>query len=76
MASGIAKWLYRHSSQDACPYNIKFSRALTDDLPYAAREASRGTDARQCARELSGMTQPEFSAAFTGSPMKRAKLPP
>ena len=26
------------------------------------------------AREILGMTQPEFSAAFKGSPMKRAKL--
>ena len=31
-------------------------------------------DARTLARELLAMSQPEFSAAFKGSPMKRAKL--
>jgi len=30
-------------------------------------------DARTLARELLAMSQPEFSAAFRGSPMKRAK---
>ncbi len=30
--------------------------------------------ARRLARELLGMTQEEFSRAFKGSPMKRAKL--
>ena len=33
-----------------------------------------GKDARQLAREILGMTQEVFSAAFKGSPMKRAKL--
>ena len=31
-------------------------------------------DARSLARELLAMTQEEYSAAFKGSPMKRAKL--
>ena len=61
-------------SQDVCPYNIKFSRALADDSPYAAREALGGEHARTLARDLLGMTPPAFSAAFKGSPMKRAKL--
>jgi epoxyqueuosine reductase len=60
--------------QDVCPYNIKFSRALAEDSPFVAREALGGKDARTLAREILGMTQPEFSAAFKGSPMKRAKL--
>jgi epoxyqueuosine reductase QueG len=33
-----------------------------------------GRDARTLARELLGMTQEEFSRAFSKSPMKRAKL--
>ena len=33
-----------------------------------------GKDARTLARDILGMTQDEFSAAFRGSPMKRAKL--
>jgi epoxyqueuosine reductase QueG len=57
-----------------CPYNIKFSEALAPGSPYAAREALGGEDARALARELLGMTQEEFSRAFKGSPMKRAKL--
>jgi epoxyqueuosine reductase len=43
--------------------------------PFAPREALAGKDERQLARELLGMTPEEFSAAFRGSPMKRAKLP-
>ena len=60
--------------QDVCPWNVRFARALPGNSPYAAREALGGQDARQLARELLGMTQAEFSAAFKGSPMKRAKL--
>jgi epoxyqueuosine reductase len=53
---------------------VRFSKELPDDSPYTAREALGTKDARTLARELLGMTQPEFSAAFKGSPMKRAKL--
>ena len=60
--------------QTCCPYNVKFARELAGDSPYAPREALAGKDARQLARELLGMTQAEFSHAFKGSPMKRAKL--
>jgi epoxyqueuosine reductase QueG len=57
-----------------CPFNVKFSRALADDSPYAARPALGRKAARTLAREILRMTQAEFSAAFKGSPMKRAKL--
>jgi epoxyqueuosine reductase len=60
--------------QSVCPFNVKFARALADDSPLAPREALGHKDARTLARELLGMTQEEFSAAFRGSPMKRAKL--
>jgi epoxyqueuosine reductase len=60
--------------QDVCPWNVRFSAELPNDSPYAPREALGTKDARQLARELLGMSQPEFSAAFRGSPMKRAKL--
>jgi epoxyqueuosine reductase len=42
--------------------------------PFAPRAALAGKDARQLARELLGMSQDEFGAAFKGWPMKRAKL--
>jgi epoxyqueuosine reductase len=60
--------------QEVCPWNVRFARELPNDSPYAARGALAGKDARTLARELLGMLQPEFSAAFKGSPMKRAKL--
>jgi len=60
--------------QNVCPWNVRFARDLPDDSPYAAREVLAAKDARALARELLGMTQEEFSRAFKGSPMKRAKL--
>jgi epoxyqueuosine reductase len=57
-----------------CPWNVRFARGLPEDSPYAAREVLGGRDARTLARELLGMSQEEFGAAFKGSPMKRAKL--
>jgi epoxyqueuosine reductase len=42
--------------------------------PFAPRATLAGKDGRQLARELLGMSQDEFGAAFKGSPMKRAKL--
>ncbi len=56
-----------------CPYNIKFGKVLAEGSPYAPREALGTKDTRTLARELLGMTQDQFSAAFKGSPMKRAK---
>jgi epoxyqueuosine reductase len=60
--------------QDVCPWNVRFGRALPNDSRYAPRELLAGKDARRLARELLGMRQEEFSRAFKGSPMKRAKL--
>ena len=57
-----------------CPWNIKFAKLLRDESPFAPREALGGKDARSLARDVLGMTQAEFSRAFKGSPMKRAKL--
>jgi len=59
--------------QDVCPWNTRFARELQTP-EFAPREVLAGKDARTLARDLLGMTQPEFSAAFKGSPMKRAKL--
>ncbi len=60
--------------QDVCPWNEKFSRALPEGSPFAAREAIAGKDARTIAGEFLAMTQEEFSEKFRSSPMKRAKL--
>jgi epoxyqueuosine reductase len=60
--------------QEVCPWNERFATALAADSPFRPRAAIAGRDARTLARELLAMTQEEFSAAFKGSPMKRAKL--
>ncbi len=60
--------------QDVCPWNVRFARELPAGSPFKAREFIAGKDARTLARELLAMTQEEFSAAFSKSPMKRAKL--
>jgi epoxyqueuosine reductase len=59
--------------QSVCPWNVRFSRELGEPA-FAPRAALAGKDARTLARELLAMSPPEFSAAFKGSPMKRAKL--
>ena len=71
--SGISKWVYRDISQSVCPFNIKFAQALK--VPeFAPRAFLAAKDARTLAREVLALTQVEFSTAFKGSPMKRAKL--
>jgi epoxyqueuosine reductase len=59
--------------QDVCPWNVKFSRELTEPA-FLARNAIAGKDARTLAREILAMNDEEYRAAFRGSPMKRAKL--
>jgi epoxyqueuosine reductase len=53
---------------------VRFARYASDESPFQPRAAIAGKDARTLARELLAMTQEEFSAAFKGSPIKRAKL--
>jgi len=72
--SGISKRFCRYISQEVCPWNQRFAQSLAADSPFQPRAAIAGRDARTLARELLAMTQEEFSAAFKGSPMKRAKL--
>ena len=70
----MAKWVYRYTSQTCCPFDVKFARELPNGSPFAARDELGGRDARALARELLGVSHEEFSAAFRGSPVKRAKL--
>jgi epoxyqueuosine reductase len=53
---------------------VSFAKELPDASPFRAREFLAGKDARTLARDLLAMSQEEFSRAFKGSPMKRAKL--
>jgi epoxyqueuosine reductase len=52
---------------------VRFASELQEPA-FVTREALHGRDARTLAREILGMSQEEFSRAFKGSPMKRAKL--
>ena len=70
---GISNMCSRGTSQEVCPWNVRFARE--NRIPeFAPREVLAGKDAATLARELLAMTPEEFSAAFKGSPMKRAKL--
>jgi len=53
---------------------VKFSQELAAGSPFAAREFIAGKDAATLARDILGLDQDAFSAAFLKSPMKRAKL--
>ena len=59
--------------QEVCPWNVRFSRDLKE-AGFAPREALAGKDPQTLARDLMNMSPEEFSSAFKGSPMKRAKL--
>ena len=75
LRSAIGELLYGCDvCQDVCPWNVRFAAALPDQSPFAARETLAGKDARSLARTILGMTQEQFSRAFSMSPMKRAKL--
>jgi len=83
LRAGIGDRLYGCDvCQDVCPWNVRFARELPEGSPYALRAALGGApsalgqpkNARTLAREILSMTRDEFSAAFKGSPMKRAKL--
>jgi epoxyqueuosine reductase len=58
--------------QDVCPYNIKFAQELGEPA-FAPRAAIGNSDAQSLARNLLVMNDDDFRAAFSGSPMKRAK---
>ena len=72
--SSTIKRLYRHISQDVCPWNRKFAVELAGDSPFQAREFIARKDAVSLATDILALDQQRFSAAFRKSPMKRAKL--
>lgn len=73
MASGISKWVYRHISQEVCPWNQKFALPLREEA-FRPRAAIAGKDARTLAAEILAMFDEDFGIAYKGSPIKRAKL--
>lgn len=59
--------------QEVCPWNVRFARERSEPS-FAPRPFIAGKEASTLARELLAMSPSEFSAAFKGSPMKRAGL--
>jgi epoxyqueuosine reductase len=59
--------------QDVCPWNEKFATPVCE-ASFTERPLIAGRSARELSRDILGMSQQEFSVAFRGSAMKRAKL--
>jgi epoxyqueuosine reductase len=75
LRAGVGDRLYGCDvCQEVCPWNQRFAKRLPEGSPFAPREFIAGKDARTLARDLLQLSQEEFSRAFKGSPMKRAKL--
>jgi epoxyqueuosine reductase len=58
--------------QDVCPYNVKFAQELREPA-FAPRATIGERDAQSLAKELLAMDDNAFRAAFSNSPIKRAK---
>ncbi|WP_411282201.1 hypothetical protein [Gemmatimonas sp.] len=75
--SGITKWVYRHISQEVCPWNGRFSQEVPEGSPFAARamfvETGSRDGTRALAREILMMEPADYAAAFNGSAIKRAR---
>ena len=74
LRAGVGELLYGCDvCQEVCPWNEKFAVPLREEA-FKPRAALAGKDAPTLARHLLEISQEEFSRAFKGSPMKRAKL--
>ena len=68
VASGNSKWFCRHSSQNACPWNAKFSRPVTEEA-FTPRAELVVPDAGA----FTVMGDVEFKQRFSDTPLARAK---
>jgi hypothetical protein len=64
----ISKRFHRHSSQEACPWNVKFSRAASEPA-LTPREELVTPDFTS----FTMMDDTEFKARFGDTPLSRAK---
>lgn len=74
MVSRHAKRETGQTSEEVCPWNVTFARDVRDGSPFGARDVVEGKDAATLARDLLALDDDAFRAAFSKSPMKRAKL--
>ncbi len=73
VSNGIAIQFCRHTTQQVCPWNVKFAREVKEPR-FEARAVIGEKDASTLATDILAMSEDEFRAAFKGSAMKRAKL--
>lgn len=73
VTSSIAIQPCLDSSQEVCPWHLKFARAVREPA-FSAQAVIPGKDARSLAEEILAMSDETYRAAFRGSAMKRAKL--
>lgn len=71
--SRIAKRFDRHTAQDVCPWNHKFSAGATESA-FSPLERLVAPDARELARAFLTVTPAEFTAELKHPPLSRAKL--
>jgi len=72
LVCGAHHGFHRHTSQEVCPWNVKFAREVKEPR-FLPRAAIGNKGAAKLAHELLAMGEDEFRAAFKGSAMKRAK---
>lgn len=77
MRSGITKRFCRQTSQEVCPWNVKFAQELAEGSAFAARamfvDAGSRNGTRALSREILMMEPTEYAVAFKGSAINRAK---
>ena len=75
---GISQWEIGHTSQEVCPWNVRFAQEFAEGSALAARDLFRDANSprgtRALAREILMMQPTDYAAAFKGSAIKRAKL--
>ena len=73
VSNGISIQFCRHTSQEVCPWNVKFAREVKEPS-FEARAVIAGKDAKTLAADILAMSDDDFRVAFKGSAMKRATL--
>ncbi len=77
VSSSTIKRLYRFISQDVCPWNVKFAQALPERSAFKPRamfvETGSHDGTRAQARAVLMMEHAEYTAAYKGSAIERAK---
>ena len=63
VSNSIAILRSRDTTQEVCPWNVKFARELPAGSPYAVRGFRSGKDARTLAADILAMSEMAYRAA-------------